>query len=106
MKKTIWPVLTLCFFASLNAFALEEIVGKVTYLEPTYLPVSVRFNMDGGSVSCPARRAITYSKSNEENNMAVYSTLLAAFMGEKTVRIYIEDGDTDCVGKYVHLIKD
>lgn len=90
---------------SSQSIALEEIVGKIRYLEPTYLPESIRFNMDGGSTSCPVGKALTYGKSNSENNMAIYSTLLAAFMGEATVRIYVEDGDTTCKGKYVHIIK-
>ncbi|TVZ41915.1 hypothetical protein P886_1266 [Alteromonadaceae bacterium 2753L.S.0a.02] len=92
-------------FVALDSTALEEIRGKIKVLEPTYLPASIRFHMDSGSPSCPAGHALDYSKSDTDNNLAVYSTLLAAFVGDQTVRIYIEDGDTTCMGKYVHILK-
>lgn len=106
MKSLVkWMLFATSGAICLNSNALEAIEGRIKYLEPTYLPVSIRFNIDGGSVSCPAGKAITYGKSDKDNNLAVYSTLLAAFVGDQIVRIYIDDGDTTCAGKYVHIIK-
>lgn len=87
-----------------GAYSLEELVGKVTYIEPTYMPNSIRFNIDGGNATCPAGKAITWDRSNIDNHQAVYSTLLASLMGAKTVRVYIDDGDTSCKGKYLHIL--
>lgn len=105
MKNLFLLLSICCSLISFNAFALEEITGKIQYLEATYLPSSIRFTMDGESSSCTAGKPLTYGKSNQENNMAVYSTLLAAFMGNQTVRVYVKDEDTNCAGQFVHLIK-
>ena len=58
-----------------QAHDLEEITGKIKYLEPNYLPEVISFNMHGGSACCPAKNAIAYGTSSSESNLAVYSTL-------------------------------
>jgi hypothetical protein len=95
----------MCVFISLNASALESIVGKVTQIEPTYLPNTISFNMDAGTVSCPKGKWLKWSKS-EENNMAVYSTLMTDLVSGKKVRLYINDGDTNCKGQFLHLLAE
>lgn len=99
------------FFASLvsiaqSTFAVEFFEGKLTTIEPTYLPYTIAFNMDDGNSTCPAGKQLKWSHSDVENNKAVYSTLLAAFMAGKRIRFYINDGDTNCVGTYLHLLND
>jgi hypothetical protein len=39
--------------ASANAAALESFLGKVTTLDPTYLPGAITFTLDSGNATCP-----------------------------------------------------
>jgi|TARA_B110000240_G_scaffold145738_1_gene161085 hypothetical protein len=96
---SVWVI----FFSS-GALSLENFVGKVTYLEPTYMPSSIRFTISGGNPTCPIGKAITWSKSDIENNKVIYSTLMAAFMANRSIRIYINDGDSSCRAQYMHLL--
>lgn len=97
--------LSACFFMlSQPAYALEYFEGKVVALEPTYLPGTIAFHMDTGNSTCPAGKQLKWSKADIENNKAVYSTLLAAFMSGKRVRFYVNDGDNSCFGTHLHLI--
>lgn len=97
-------LIALAFFTT-NASALEQIAGKVTMLEASYLPAVVTFRMDSGSASCPAGNWLKWQNNDPENNKVVYSTLMAALIAEKSIRFYIDDGDTRCIGKHIHLIK-
>lgn len=88
-----------------SAHSLESIIGKVTYLEPTYMPTTIRFTMDSGNTACPAGKAIHWSKENIDNNKVVYSSMMAAMMANKSIRIYINDGDASCKAQFLHLLK-
>lgn len=88
------------------AGALENFSGTVVSLEPTYLPAVVAFRMDTGNATCPAGTQLKWQKADVENNKAVYSTLMAALMSGKKVDFYFNDGDTNCIGAYIHLLKD
>ena len=90
---------------SIFSYALEEIVGKITYLEPTYMPDSINLNLDAGNETCPAGQTIIWDKKNTENHQAVYATLLAGFIGGNTIRIYINDKDFTCHGQYIHILR-
>lgn len=68
--------------ASANAAALESFLGKVTTLEPTYLPGAITFTLDSGNATCPKGTWLKWSKT-EENNKIVYSTLMAALASGK-----------------------
>jgi len=78
-------------------------VGKVTLVEPTYLPNAVTFVMDAGNATCPAGSWLKWQKPDPENNKAVFAALMAAMTAGKQVRLYINDGDTSCVGQFVHI---
>lgn len=84
--------------------ALEHFVGKVTLLEPTYLPNLVHFTMDSGSASCPTGTWLKWTNADQNNNKAVYATLLAALTAGKTIRLYVNDGDTTCTGAFLHML--
>jgi len=88
--------------AASNACALESFSGKVTSIEVTYMPDTIRFVMDTGNATCPAGRPLTWSK-NPENNKAVYAALLSALTSGKSVLLYINDGDTGCNGQFVYV---
>ncbi|WP_020405337.1 hypothetical protein [Hahella ganghwensis] len=85
--------------------ALEEITGKVTLVESSYMPGRVTFAMDKGSSSCPAGGWMTWKKDSE-NNKAVHATLMAALMSGKKIRLYVGDGDTSCNGMHIHLLSE
>ncbi len=92
--------------ASSNSYALEHFIGKVTFLEPTYLPSVIVFSMDIGNATCPSGAILKWQKADVENNKAVYSTLMAALMSGKKIRFHFNDGDTSCIGTYLHLLED
>ena len=46
-----------------------------------------------------------WKNADPENNKAVYATLMTALAADKNVRFHINDGDTTCTGKHLHLIK-
>ena len=86
--------------------ALEVATGRVTYLEPTYLPAVVSFAMDSGSASCPAGQLLKWQKADQSNNKAAYATLMLALSTGKKIRLFFNDGDTTCIGQYLHLLSD
>lgn len=104
MKKTIILLLVLAS-ASFNSHALELVTAKVTVLEPTYLPGSISFQIDKSTSRCPAGRWIKWSKS-EENNKAVYSTLLAALSSQNRINLYFDESDTECKASYLHILRN
>lgn len=90
--------------ASSSSLALESFVGKVTVVEPSYLPGVVVFQMDTGNVTCPAGAWLKWQNSEPQNNKAIYATLLTALIAGKQVRFHIDDGDTTCTGKHLHAL--
>ncbi|SMF24248.1 hypothetical protein SAMN02745866_01572 [Alteromonadaceae bacterium Bs31] len=103
MKKYV--LLLVFMVCASKAWSLEVIVGKVTLIEATYLPQLITFTLDSGSENCPAGAWIRWEKESTENNLAVYSTLLAALLSGNKVRAHIEAGDTKCMVQYIHLLK-
>jgi hypothetical protein len=103
--KNVW-IGAIVVLACTNAVALEQIVGRVTYLEPTYLPTSVSFTIEAGSASCPAGQFLRWQKSDPSNNKAVYATLLLALTCGRRVRLFVNDGDTTCTGQFLHVLPD
>lgn len=101
MKK----IISLCIFMVLTnpVYALESFVGKVTAVEPTYLPGAVTFVMDNGNATRPAGTWLRWQATDTDNNKAIYSTLMTALVSGKSVRFHFNDGDTLCVGKFLHL---
>ncbi|MCD9460505.1 hypothetical protein [Marinibactrum halimedae] len=91
--------------SALNVNALESLEGKVTLLEPTQLPKALNFQLDVGNARCPEKTWLKWSNENAENNMAIYNTMLAAFVTGSTVRVYLSDG-SECKGQYLHIIRD
>jgi hypothetical protein len=102
--KLVLALAATAFFS--NAHALQAFQGKVTTLEPTYLPGMVAFAMDVGNPSCPAGTWLFWINADSSNNKAVYATLLTALSTGKKITFHMNDGDTSCTGKYLHLIAD
>jgi len=103
MKKLMIAIILTIFAPS--SWCLEVIKGNVILVEPTYLPQTVTFILDAGNETCPAKRWLRWGKDNVENNLAVYSTLMAAMLSGKPVRVHVNDGDTDCMVQYLHLLE-
>lgn len=93
-------------FSCCATYGSEIVVGRVTLLEPTYLPTRVVFMMDTGSSSCPAGNYLTWQNADQNNNKATYATLMLALSMGKKVRLYVNDGDTTCIGRFLHLLSD
>jgi len=83
---------------------VEYITGKVTILQPTYLPGLVSLQMDSGNATCPAGTWLEWGNPSTENNLAMHSTLMAAMIAGKRIHFIINDGDTSCRGQFVHLL--
>jgi hypothetical protein len=83
-------------------FVLEMCVGTVENLEPTYMPDRVSFWMNCETSGCPAGSISSWISPNKDNVKAVYSTLLAAVISGRKVRVYYNEGT--CTGNYLHLL--
>jgi hypothetical protein len=92
--------------ACTSGMAMEHVTGRVTYLEPTYLPAMVQFTMDAGSASCPTGQYLKWQKADQSNNKTVYATLLLALTAGKRIRLFMNDGDTTCTGQFLHVLPD
>jgi hypothetical protein len=102
MIRKLFFLLGITFFCGVaNAYQIIE--GKVTLLEATFLPSLVTFQMAAGTTTCPAGNFLRWSNADPANNKAVYSTLMAAFLSGKNIRLYINDGDATCTGVFVHI---
>lgn len=104
MTKCIFG-LFLFLGASFQCLALENITARVTVLEPTYLPGKITFQIDKSTSQCPAGTWIQWSK-NEENNKAVYATLLAALSSQNRINLYFDESDTKCKASYLHILRN
>ncbi len=102
--KIIFSIILLTI--STASWALEDFTGKVTFLEPTYLPGSFFFSLDAGNTTCPKGKRLKWDKPDIDNNKAVYSTLMAAMMSGKKVKFHFNDNDTGCVGTHLHLLTE
>lgn len=103
MKKL--AAVSLLFLVSQSLFALEVFEGKVTMIEPSYMPGYVVFRMDNGNATCPAGVLLVWQKPEPENNKAILGVLMSALISGKKIRFHIDNGDTLCKGQYIHLIE-
>lgn len=90
--------------ASGTSFALENFTGKITVVEPTYLPSAVTFIMDTGNSTCPSGTWLKWQNADSQNNKAIYATLITAMATGKQVRFVMNNGDLTCKGQYLHFI--
>jgi hypothetical protein len=71
--------------------------AKVTFIEATYLPGSVRFKLSLGDATCPAGSTFVWSNPSTENVKMVMSLLMAAKLSNQSVYAWYE-GSTGCPG--------
>jgi hypothetical protein len=104
-RRSISAIVAAVCLGSSSANAYQVFEGRVDVLQPSYLPTVVSFTMTAGSSLCPAGNWLKWQNANTDNNKAVYATLLAAFTASKSVRLYINDGDTTCTGVLMHVFQ-
>ena len=103
MKSKVILSISLAIVSSAS-YALEAFVGKVTLVEPSYLPGTVALQMDSGNTTCPSGTWLFWRNADPQNNKAVYATLMTALATGKQVRFHINDNDSTCTGKHLHLL--
>jgi hypothetical protein len=104
MKKHLICAAALALLACGSAQALEIITGKVTVVEGSYMPNSVYFVLDTGTTACPAGKWLLWKNADKDSNKAVFAGLLAAANTGKSVRFHYADGDTNCLGSFIHFL--
>jgi hypothetical protein len=112
MKKIAYSflgILCLNSVATAPAHAYDWFVdAKVRTVEPTYIPRTVSFAIDRAGGSCPAGGWLTWNgqgstdTDKKDNVKAVFSVLLLALNGNKTVRVYGKNAG--CQAVYIHLL--
>lgn len=93
----------LLMVSSKPACAIQVFSGRVTGIELTYMPGSVRFFLDNGNAACPAGTALYWQNANVENNKVVYAALTTALASRQQIAFYINDNDQTCVGRFIYL---
>ncbi len=100
---------TLCvcalFLFADAATAVTVFEGRVSTVEPTYLPAQVAFQMNTGSALCPGGAWLWWRKTDPDNNKTAYATLLAVLLAGKRIRVYLDDGDASCTVHHVHVLE-
>lgn len=99
----LFSILFLSFSGTANA--LQNFTGRVLGIEVTYMPGLIQFSLDQGSATCPSGKALVWTNPNQDNNKAVYAALLTAWASDRNVLVYLDDGDSSCVVRFVHLLK-
>lgn len=102
-RLAVSSLAALMLIASGSASALQNFTGKVTGIELSYMPNTIRFSMDQGNAACPAGTALTWANANIDNNKAVLAALTTAFANGHRITFYINDNDTSCVGRFLYL---
>jgi hypothetical protein len=82
--------------------------GKVTYIEPTYVPDGIIFHLDAGGGSCAAGSNLTWTvrgsteASRIANAQAILSVLMTAKMSGSSIDVYVNN--SDCSVQFLHVI--
>jgi hypothetical protein len=75
------------------------ITGRVTLLEPTYMPQRFQLQMDDGASLCPAGTWLVWEKPSPDLVKAVYATALTALLYENHITFEIKPNDNTCRGQ-------
>jgi hypothetical protein len=108
--KRIWTAVAfLSASSAMPAFAYDAtFTGKVTMIEPTYMPDGIIFRSDGGAGSCPAGASLTWTvRGNTEaariaNSQAILSALMTAQVAGRTTGVY--DNSRNCSVEFIHFL--
>jgi len=109
MKYALLGILSIFGFLSpIKANAYDwSVVGKVTFIEPTYAPNQLPFKIDTGNASCPAGALLSWnpqgtdSASKIANYNAILSVLLISKSTGQSVDVFVNN--SGCTVTYIHL---
>jgi len=102
LKKYLFLCAAL-FCISAPTYALDQVVGKVTVVSASYMPVIVHFQMDAGGGGCEPHSFIAWNKGDPDNHKAVLATLNAALLSQRTVVLYVHPGT--CTPEALHFAR-
>lgn len=108
--KRIWAAVALLSASSaMPVFAHDAtFTGKITMIEPTYMPEGIIFRSDGGAGSCQAGASLTWNvRGNTEaariaNSQAILSALMTAQVAGRTVGVYANS--SNCSVEFIHFL--
>ena len=108
MKHLIGIVIVFVATTATNSFAYDwQVDTTIRLVQPTYMPNIVSFQVNDSAGACSQGAWLRWEARGDTeaekhaNSNAVYSTLLAAFMAKKTVRIY--GVNENCRVDFLHL---
>ena len=84
-----------------------SVSGRVTVLEPSYMPGWISFQIDTSVGSCPAGAWLTWNAQGADqaskiaNSQAVYATLLTAKASGRSVTLF--GANSGCVIEHIHF---
>jgi hypothetical protein len=86
-----------------------SVEGRVTLVEPTYMPGAVSFHMNVQVGNCPAGTPIMWTGRGSNpaaNSQAVLQVLTAALLSGRNVRVIGANrvGNGACQIEYIHLL--
>jgi hypothetical protein len=114
-RALAWPVGFLGLaLATTPASAIQYIAGRITQLEPTYMPDRIGLQMDSTNraahPNCVAGNWLWWTNGSAaggtQNSQAVYATMLAALLSRKKVDFVVDDNDPGCNGRFFHIYAD
>ena len=82
----------------------DIIEGEVLTLDATDMPSRIRFTMSSGVGACPSGSWLNWARADTENNKAVYSAVLTAFVSGRRVRFSVKESDASCTGQVIQLL--
>ncbi|MBN6112317.1 hypothetical protein JR063_12095 [Xanthomonas sp. CFBP 8700] len=105
MKRSLFWCAGFCLVPlSGAAEAFQVITGRVVEIEATYMPSRIPFTLSEGNATCPAGHALLWANNTQENTKAIYATLMSALVSGKQIKVFLEDNDTSCTGKFIYLV--
>lgn len=107
--KIIPPIMAgAALFVAQPALAYDaSYAGKVSFVESTYIPDNIVFNLNAGVAGCPAQANLTWTArgSNEAlkiaNIQGVLATLLTAKAANLTIEVWVKTAD--CSVEFIHI---
>lgn len=82
--------------------------GKVTMIEPTYMPDGVIFRLDYGAGACSAGSSLTWTvrgtteAAKIANSQAILSALITAQASGRTVGVFVNT--SNCSVEFLHFL--
>jgi len=73
------------------AVDIELPPGRVTWIETTYMPNWIYFQLSSGDARCPSGTALVWRNGSVDNTKANLATLFTSYLSGKPVRAVYQD---------------